>query len=77
MVLTDLDMPEMNGAELAVRIKEISPDTPVVLLTGIHNARDVIGDSVEFLNGILHKPFKINDLIDVLRSAGQPAHSAS
>jgi len=77
MVLTDLDMPEMNGAELAARIKEISPDTPVVLLTGIHDARDVIGDSVEFLNGILHKPFKINDLIDVLRSAGQPAHSAS
>ncbi len=30
----DIDMPEMNGLELAARIKEISPDTAILFLTG-------------------------------------------
>jgi two-component SAPR family response regulator len=32
--LLDIDMPGMNGIELAVRTKEVSPDTAVIFLTG-------------------------------------------
>ena len=34
LVLTDMSMPAMNGAELTRRIKQLSPATPVVLCTG-------------------------------------------
>jgi CheY-like chemotaxis protein/anti-sigma regulatory factor (Ser/Thr protein kinase) len=34
LVLTDLGMPGMPGSEVARRLKEISPTTPVVVLTG-------------------------------------------
>ncbi|MGC2196254.1 MAG: response regulator [Terriglobales bacterium] len=33
-VLTDLEMPEMSGAELAVRLKRMRPELPVLLVSG-------------------------------------------
>jgi PAS domain S-box-containing protein len=40
LVLTDMTMPGMNGAELARRIKQLSPATPVVLCTGFSDVMD-------------------------------------
>ena len=34
LVITDLNMPEMDGMELLQRIREINPDQPVIILTG-------------------------------------------
>ena len=34
LALLDIDMADMNGIELAVRIRNISPDTAVIFLTG-------------------------------------------
>jgi len=34
LVLTDLNMPEMNGLELVTAVKESFPDIPVLLMTG-------------------------------------------
>lgn len=34
VVITDYDMPEMDGIDLLKKIKEISPETPVVFCTG-------------------------------------------
>ena len=34
LVITDLEMPEMNGWILTSHIKKQSPDTPVLLVTG-------------------------------------------
>ena len=34
LALLDIDMPDMNGIELAMRIKELRPDTAVLFLTG-------------------------------------------
>jgi CheY-like chemotaxis protein len=33
-VLTDMEMPEMTGAELAVRLKKMRPGLPVLLVSG-------------------------------------------
>jgi two-component system, OmpR family, response regulator CpxR len=38
LVLSDLHMPRMDGNELARRMKEISPEVPILLLSGIVNA---------------------------------------
>jgi two-component system, OmpR family, response regulator CpxR len=34
LVLSDLVMPDMDGAELIKRIKQISPETPAILFSG-------------------------------------------
>ena len=34
LVITDLQMPVMDGAALLARIKALSPETPVVIVTG-------------------------------------------
>lgn len=34
LVLSDLIMPDMDGAELVKRIKELSPETPAILFSG-------------------------------------------
>lgn len=34
LVLSDLVMPDMDGAELVRRIKELSPETPAILFSG-------------------------------------------
>jgi two-component system, OmpR family, response regulator CpxR len=46
LVLSDLHMPRMDGNELARRMKEISPDIPILLMSGSVNAfeRATCGD---------------------------------
>ncbi|HDH97652.1 MAG TPA: response regulator, partial [Deltaproteobacteria bacterium] len=62
LVLTDLDMPGMDGWNLAFRIKEKSHNTPVVLITGkgrkavLEKVKD---SSVDF---VLFKPFRLEDI---------------
>ncbi|MBR2589927.1 MAG: response regulator [Clostridia bacterium] len=34
LALLDIDMPDMNGLDLALRIKTLSPDTAIIFLTG-------------------------------------------
>ena len=34
LVISDLQMPGMNGMELLSRIKELNPSTPVIIMTG-------------------------------------------
>ena len=47
IVLTDIKMPEMDGIELLRRIKRISPDTEVIMITG-HGDIDLAIKSVKF-----------------------------
>jgi len=46
MILADLRMPKINGLELLTIIKEKSPDTPVIILSGT----GVIADAIEALH---------------------------
>lgn len=62
LVLTDRAMPEMNGDELAVAIKERRPDTPVILLTGFGDAMVAEGETLPGIDFILAKPFSTDSL---------------
>jgi CheY-like chemotaxis protein len=37
VVLTDRDLPEMDGEQMAAEIKSLAPATPVILVTGFPN----------------------------------------
>ena len=67
VILTDHDMPEMDGLELAIRIRAAGIDTPIVLLSSSPaNARTAKGG--EFLAATLQKPILRADLYRRLQS---------
>jgi len=53
LVLTDVDMPQMNGIELADRIRARDPSKRILLMSG--RALDDLGSSTDY--PILPKPF--------------------
>jgi CheY-like chemotaxis protein len=66
MVLTDLGMPGMSGWEVCRMIKEISPNTPIGMITGWgmemnRNKMEEYG-----LNFIISKPFDLNQILNVV-----------
>ena len=69
IVITDLDMPEMSGWDVAGTIKQISPKTPVILVTGWALNLDkekIRQNGVDFT---LEKPFTGEELGEVISQA--------
>src|ERR1051325_5367510 len=68
-VITDLNMPGMNGIELCRRLREVSPDLKIVLATGSGVADEAGAQECGFC-GLLAKPFPAAALRRVVESAG-------
>ena len=68
LVITDLGMPHMDGRELARRIKQLSPRTPVILLSGWGNFMNLDEDLPENIDCLLGKPPKMKMLQAAIRS---------
>jgi CheY-like chemotaxis protein len=59
LVTTDFEMPVMKGNELAVRIKELAPKQPILMITAYEQK---LGDSRNPVDSILNKPFTLDNL---------------
>jgi PAS domain S-box-containing protein len=66
LVITDLGMPYVDGRQVAAGVKELSPSTPVVLLTGWGQRLMDDGDVPPHVDRVLNKPPKLSDLRPVL-----------
>jgi CheY-like chemotaxis protein len=62
LIITDRNMPKMNGEELAKAIKEAKPTQSIVLITGFP-ARV---EHPELFDAVFGKPFSIADLLACL-----------
>ncbi|MEJ1963414.1 MAG: ATP-binding protein [Gammaproteobacteria bacterium] len=62
MVITDLGMPHVDGRAVAAAVKEISPTTPVVLLTGWGERLLAEGTAPKNVNRVLSKPPRMQEL---------------
>jgi len=69
LVVTDLDMPGMNGVELIRRMQRDHPQVPVVIMSGA-SADWLAGEHVHELADIpfLRKPLSLDDLLQVVES---------
>jgi CheY-like chemotaxis protein len=65
-VITDLGMPYVNGRQVAVAIKHLSPLTPVILLTGWGQRMVAEGDVPPETDRVLSKPPKLRELREAL-----------
>lgn len=75
VLVSDIDMPLMNGIELAARVKQLRPATVRILLTG-HVTADAAMQGIN-LGGVFRfvaKPFEAIALADVVREAVEHHH---
>ncbi|WP_303721269.1 ATP-binding protein [Malonomonas rubra] len=67
LVLTDMTMPRMTGAELAVKLLEIRPDLPILMFTGFSDSIDERRSRQLGIGGFLLKPVSFEDMARNIR----------
>ncbi len=73
LVITDYDMPFIDGYQLADQIKEQYFGTRVIIMTG-HLEEDVgcLADSAGVVDGLLFKPFSLADMKAKIETVCRP-----
>lgn len=68
VILMDINMPEIDGFETAIRIRKINPDIPIIALTAtdLNEIKSKISQSE--IDDILIKPFDEKDLVSLIYS---------
>jgi signal transduction histidine kinase len=72
LVITDLAMPEMSGAQFARLVKDMSPATPVILLTGFGEMMRSAGEQPPSVDLVVPKPVSLNGLRKAMARALDP-----
>ena len=67
LVITDLEMPLMNGWELSRLIKERSPNTPVMVVSGCGDETNWEKTNMRCVDAIIVKPFKLKEIEGTVR----------
>ena len=71
LVISDIKMPDHSGYEVFLASKELSPDTPIILMTGFgydpHHS--IVRASQQGLHSFLFKPFKATQLLEEVKKA--------
>ena len=65
LVIMDLYMPEMDGFEASKRIKDISPDTPIIVISTTDIAEDDLKKEIG-IDYLLKKPLNIKKFQDFI-----------
>jgi len=76
-VLLDKTMPGMSGLDCFSLLKEISPQVPVVIMTGFDESSVENDFGVNAVESILPKPFQVSDLVQALSSIRSSLSKAS
>jgi DNA-binding NtrC family response regulator len=69
LVLTDLKMPGMDGVELARKVRDLVPETAVVLMTAFGAVETAVSAMREGASDYLTKPLNTDELLVVLERA--------
>ncbi len=67
VVIADLTMPKVTGTQLAMKIKELRADIPIILTTGMAFDQETHGDHFGNFAAVLNKPVLFQDLAETLR----------
>ena len=70
LVITDHGMPVMNGLDAAFRIKKLSPEIPVLLITGWQTETDTTFQKPSGIDEFITKPFDLEKLVELVDKYG-------
>ncbi len=69
IVITDINMPKINGFEMIQKIKSAQPNTKIIILSA-YNESEQLYKAIELgVFRYLHKPAKVQDLVDAIYKA--------
>jgi signal transduction histidine kinase len=71
LVITDLGMPDITGFDVAKAVKEIKPETPVMLITGW--GVQINTEELPEIDGVIEKPFSKDTLLKHLSEICPPS----
>ncbi len=67
IILLDINIPKLNGLELASKIRENDNETPIIFLTA-HSEKDKLLKAIDLqVSSYIIKPFKIQELKDNIK----------
>lgn len=69
IVIADLTMPKLTGTQLAMKIKQLREDVPIILTTGMTFDPNIRQDQFKEFTAVLNKPILYQDLAKTLREA--------
>lgn len=67
LILTDLNMPGMDGIELAMMIRDISPDLPIVLITACPTSNSSELAKAVGIKNVLDKSISPIELVSIVK----------
>ncbi len=66
LILSDINMPRMNGIEMIRAIHELQPEVPVLILSA-YNEQDFFTESIKAgIDGYMLKPIEISQFLDIM-----------
>ena len=66
LVITDIKMPNMDGIELAEKLREKYPDLPIIMTSGYAEDSELLNGQEAFSNYFVSKPFLVHELLNVV-----------
>jgi DNA-binding NtrC family response regulator len=69
LAITDLKMPGMSGLETLAALRDVQPSLPVIVMTGFASGGTTSECTKLGAFGLLRKPFKLEELLRVIRHA--------
>lgn len=75
LIIVDLLMPEMNGKEVYDKIREFDPDVPIIISTGISEAKDKEALKNLKVVDFLEKPYTVPQLEKIINKISKLANN--
>ena len=67
IIITDLKMEGIDGMQFLTHIKEIAPETGIIVITGFATAETARQSLREGAFDFVAKPFKLSDILETMR----------
>jgi DNA-binding NtrC family response regulator len=77
VVITDLKMEGTDGMRFLTRVKEIRPDTNVIVITGFATSETAKESFRKGAFDFVAKPFKLGDILDTVRRLEERSRAAT
>jgi CheY-like chemotaxis protein len=78
VIITDFEMPNMKGDELAAAIKARAPGQPVLMITAYAEMLRAMGNPLTGVDSVISKPFMLESLRDAIaRVSPSAAHAGT
>ena len=68
IIFLDVNMPDMNGLETFKKLREVTPDSAVIMITGYGKTLKTLVEQARELGvrKVIDKPFKINQITEAI-----------